>query len=268
MDGIVYWFCGPKVTAQLLVSLWTLRHRWQGPVMLLFTREVARIAERLASEKAFDLWLKQVPLPATRHPHYVGKATLFEHAPFERTVLLDADTLVLGELDRLWTDRLTTVQMARWTTFTPRIRRRLKPWLEVDPPRASQVICCQYPAVNTGVVAWGRRGGELLQAWRELAVRGSHLPLTDELAMQLLVPELPWVLPDIYNHSITYGTSPEEAVVVHFHGRRHLRKENGRRWWLTYFARVWQKDLAGCQEWLAELCPAECQALREAGVPR
>ncbi len=266
MDGVLYWYCGPKVTAQLLVSLWTLRRRWAGPVLVIHTPEVAPWAEKLAQERHLDVWTRQVEKPRTRHAHYVGKTFLPQWSPFQRTVYLDADTVVQGELEGLWSECLTTVQMARWTTWTPRIRRRLKPWLEVDPPRAAHVLSDQYPAVNTGVVAWGPCSRGLCHTWQQLALRGSHLGLTDELAMQLLVPELPWVLPDIYNHSITFGTSPEDAVVVHFHGRRHLRRENGRRWWLPLFGRVWEKNLAACQQWLPQVCPAECEALRQAGV--
>jgi hypothetical protein len=78
--------------------------------------------------------------------------------------------------------------------------------------------------------------------------------LCDEIAMQILYPELPHVriTDDRFNRSPTHGKGRDDVRLWHFHGKRkHLRKEEGKKLWLPAFRDVLDKNVANITEWVA-----------------
>lgn len=240
--GILYWYCGPKSLLQLAVSLWTLRAHWSGPVTICCDGpRCLDDVERLA--RAFDAEALELRDPngcrTARHWHYVAKTILPDC--YERTIYLDADTTVHADPSPLFTDSargLTVTRFARWVTTGRRIRGRLtRLAMELSGSEweglAELVSRSEYPAINTGVMAWGDQTDRWI--WQEMAVAGYRAPLTDEIALQAALPKMRcWnvveVVDDAWNWSPTYGVSAAPKI-VHYHGRRHVRKPEGQKRW-------------------------------------
>lgn len=253
--GVIYMLQGHKHACVLAVSLMTLRRWWKGPVCLIAGDEKAeRIAERLVQDERLNLTLKTwTAHTGQRGLGYANKTHMAELSPFGRTIFLDADTAVAGELEPLWPKhggevRLT--QFADWWTTGRRIGGRIESWREFAPVQVSRMLGAKYPAINTGVMSFSRKSTEFMAAWREMTLRNVSF-ICDEIAAQLVFPEHPHrVLPDRFNWSPMYSSSPlEKASIIHFHGKKHIRKEAGRRVWWPLFLCAWRENIGGLREW-------------------
>jgi len=81
---------------------------------------------------------------------------------------------------------------------------------QVRPKRDGQR---EYPAINTGVFGFAKRN-EQLSLWHAVTSAGEGRFMTDELAMQLIFPDLDCtVLDDRWNCSALYGVHQDEVVI-------------------------------------------------------
>lgn len=265
--GIVYWLVGDKYAELLAVSLWSLRRHWSGPVQI-FVGDVAaaavcvRMAENIND---MDVTISGHDLPNTRrHAHYVAKPGIALASPFERSIFLDADTLVCGPLDGLWTDTLKITRFAGWLSTGKIISGRIKQWSTVSPYARQLVggaLSKEWPAINTGVFAWGRNYSGL-RAWEQLTLAGQRCSFTDEVALQILYPALADsdLVDDRWNCSPLYGLH-RPPNIWHFHGRGHVRKNQGREIWLPALREAMAENFAGLGEWAGQYDDAVKAAL-------
>lgn len=265
--GIVYWLVGDRYAELLTVSLWSLRRHWDGPVQI-FVGDVAagafcvRMAESINN---MTITISGHDLPKVRrHAHYCAKPGLALASPFEQSIFLDADTLVCGPLDGLWTDTLTITRFADWISTGRTISGRIRQWAQVSPyarQLVGQSLSKEWPAINTGVFAWGRNYHGL-KAWNELTLAGHRCSFTDEVAMQILYPALADsnLVDDRWNNSPIYGIN-RPPNIWHFHGRGHVRKDQGREIWLPALREAMAANFGGIGEWAGQYDPAVKDAL-------
>ena len=256
-QGIVYFFCGLPAAERLVVSLWTLRKHYNGAAVIgLTTEEEEKIISPAA--KQLDAQLMRVPKLGNKHAHYLSKSYIPTWTPFDDTLFLDADTIIVAPLDELFGHRLAITQFADWISTGPRMSGRCLKWkgisLYLDALIARQVKPKpnrdeEYPAINTGVFAFAKRN-EQLSLWHAVTAAGAGLFMTDELAMQLIFPDLDCVvLDDSWNVSPLYGIHREEARIWHFHGKKHLRKDACRAIWLPVFEEVMREKVGRINRW-------------------
>lgn len=291
--GICYFNHGTKHLARLVVSLRSLEMWWAErqvaealhgtlsssfrpagtpvPVAILHTpakwnAQAAEIIQRIPDAfPSLDIQLVEIPLSEhRRHSCYVTKSTLWRYSPFDTTLLIDADTMVVGEFRNLfdWAEDpkmpgVVVTRFSKWHTQGNIVSGRVRQWKAkkvaceaINVKRAAaKAIEYPWPALNTGVVCW-RKGAEILGAWEELTRAGWRCSFTDELAMQLLITEFPHTLVgDEYNWSPIYGKAEKEDVrIIHFHGNKQLRSEAAGTWWPVYEECV-RDDVAGVREW-------------------
>lgn len=245
--GVVYLLCGPPATERLVVSLYTLRRFWAGPVTVGAATEDD---DKAVAEPAKDLGADVVRVGKAgvrRHAHYVTKSLIPTWTPYDRTVFLDADTVVEGKIDELFEPRLALTQFADWVSTGRRMSKRCNDWRGISPmidALAERQVTQTHPAINTGVMGL-RKGDAQLALWHAVTMAGGGKFIGDEIAMQLVHPNLECqVLDDRWNCSPFHGVHKAEAVVWHFHGRKHLRKEQGRTLWEPLF-RAAVRDRAG-----------------------
>jgi hypothetical protein len=263
--GVVYFNHGTRCLVRLVVSLWSLRKVYKGPVAILDT-DANKDFHAALRDRRLDA--EVVPLSITmyrRHSAYIAKSTLWRHSPFDMSLLLDADTVIARPIDQLigflgLNPGLVVTRFSDWITTGNIVGNRIKRWADVPHDMAAKLArkCLRnaLPAINTGVVGW-RRDCPTLREWESLTAAGWRTPFTDELAMQLLIASRDHTLVgEKFNASpIYYRGRPEDAVIWHFHGGKHLRPEARPIWWPLY-QECLEANVAGIRDWTPAGDPA------------
>ena len=200
-DGVLYLMCGTRHAEHFAASLYSLRKYWDGRVAAVVDPAGRIFCERFVGDTGLELIdhdqkalkRKYKQGDATRSGiMYLAKTVLHTYSPFDRTVYLDADTLVAGKLDDLWpTDEgVVLTQFANWVSTGGKVRGRISDWKKVAPNEVARMLGTAHPAINTGVLAWSRsdQSQRFHEAWHEMTKR--HLVfMCDELAVQLIYPD-------------------------------------------------------------------------------
>jgi len=269
-EGVLYLFCGMGAAERLVVSIHTLRQHYDGDVTVACTDEPER--ELVASMQPLGIKSLSVAKIGQRNGHYVTKSTMPKWSPYETTIFLDADTIVCKPIDRLFEESrksLVLTQFATWISTGRKMSARIlsaahKPNIDDHDEYLSPFIgaLCQeqvrikpsdaaeYPGINTGVMGWPK-GHAALALWHEVTMQIGGQFMADELAMQLVLPNVnAKVLPEIYNASPIHGEcKPEDVVVWHFHGRKHVKREEGRKLWWPAFESACNAKVARIHRW-------------------
>ena len=269
--GVLYLFSGMGAAERLVVSIHTLRQHYDGEVSVACTGDgereiVAAMAEPL------DVKSLSVPRIGNRNGHYVTKATMPKWSPYDVTVFIDADTIVCKPIDVLFEEAakgLFLTQFSTWISTGKRMSGRIttaahKPdgdhrheflsgWIEAqcqEQLRIKPSNAAEYPGLNTGVMGW-KKGHAGLALWHEVTMQIGGRFMSDELAMQLVLPNVEaTVLPEIYNASpLHHECKPEDVVIWHFHGRKHVKKEQGRKLWGPALHAARKARVAGIHRW-------------------
>ena len=129
--------------------------------------------------------------------------------------------------------------------LSPMVAAMCQEQLRIKPSDAAE-----HPGINTGVMGWPK-GHAALALWHEVTMQIGGQFMADELAMQLVLPNVEaTVLPEIYNASPIHGElKPEDAVIWHFHGRKHVKKEAGRNLWWPAFEGACKAKVARIHRW-------------------
>lgn len=269
---VVYFNVGTRCLPQLAVSLFTLRQHYAGRVLILSgdAESDSPLLDQMASDPRASAEVKRIPVAQVRrNTAYVTKATLWKYVdvePGEPWIFLDADTTVRGDiapLFRLAADRQVPVftQFANWTTRTRVIAGRLEKWRGVKCDFWNMESCVDSaiesndPAVNTGVFAacGATACREFLADWERLTRAGWRQFIADEIAAQLMIfgaaTDQYEIVDDRFNASPTYGINRREAVIHHYHGKRHIRRPEGRELWLPLYREAVAANFGGLAEW-------------------
>ena len=270
--GVLYLFSGMGAAERLVVSIHTLRQHYDGMVYVACTGDPER---EIVAAIDDQLNVKTVSLPriGNRNGHYVTKSTLPKWSPYDVTVFIDADTIVCKPIDRLFEEArkglFVTQFVESWISTGRKMSSRIssaahKPdidhrheflsgWIEAqcqEQLRIKPTDAAEYPALNTGVLGW-KKGHAALALWHEVTIQIGNRFMADELAMQLILPNVDaTVLPEIWNASPLHGEcKPEDVVIWHFHGRKHVKKEQGRTLWWPAFESACAAKVAGIHRW-------------------
>lgn len=261
--GVVLLLTGPGHAVRLVVALHSLRKHWSGDITLFTTHPTSHEIGRLcAADSRLGVEHRTWQLyQSRRNASYLTKSYLPPEVPYDDCLFLDADTLVVGPLDEIWNglaeSSLVLTQFAHWTTEHRNIRRRIHSWSTIVHPnwraderdRMIDTAKQRRPAVNVGVFAF-RRETPILKRWGELASIGQRQFICDEIAMQLMLPELDAEVLDCrFNCSPVFARNTRDVRIWHFHGDKHLRRAEGRAIWLPAFSKCLQEDVASVKEW-------------------
>lgn len=253
--GVIYLLSGSTYAELLCTSLYTLRQHWTGPVTIFATDEPStKISERIGHDPQLNADVRPAELAQVRRRQsYCTKPSLPPLSPYDQTVYLDCDTLVVAPIDELFEHPLTLTQFSNWTTTGGRIvSGRLKQWRGLGPATealVNEALASPQPAVNTGIFGF-HRDHPILPAWQTLTLAGARCSFTDELAMQLLAPHADTrILSDEWNLSPLYGKNRDEVRIHHLHGRAHVRKRQGRAIWRPFFDEAREAKAGQMDQW-------------------
>lgn len=268
--GILYMLSGDKHANVLVVSLWSLRKSgYTGQVHLAVGDEKsAVVARNIASDLRLGPFTCERWQPPTgkRGCAYLAKTHMADLSPFDQTLFLDADTMTVGDVSPLFEfgpHGVTLTQFSDWKSNGRKISGRLKSWSDVAPRDWYEVTTSALPAINTGVIAFDRSEGSKLffEDWRATTEKNVCF-ICDELAAQLIF----WrhavrVLDDRWNASPIHSERSRsgQAVIYHYHGRKHVNREQGRKLWLPMYDECCAQDIASIRSWT----PASDRRLRE-----
>lgn len=260
--GIVYLFSGVGFAERIVVSIHSLRRHYAGPIAVMATDDDCEGVVRRLSPLAVEC-IRVDKAAYRRNAAYATKPRLPVSSPFERSLFIDGDTIIVNDPSPL-VDELTgqvelvITNFGGWHSQGGRMSKRIKAWRGLSPGIDGLVadqLSRQWPAINTGVFAW-RKGWQYARIWTGVTETGSPRHMADELAMQLcqslMETESFRVVDDRWNCSPIYGEHREEAVVWHFHGNKHLRKDVGRALWIPAFEAARAENVAGLAEWAGQ----------------
>jgi hypothetical protein len=270
-DGVVYFFSGMGAAERLVVSIHSLRKVYRGPITVGVTGDPE---SELVAGIGAGVEQMRVPRRGHRNGHYVTKCKIPEWAPYEHNAYLDADTLVVKPIDRLFEaareKKLAITQFSEWITTGPRMSGRIigaahkaeaerrHEWISgyieaccQEQIRPKAAFSAELPGINTGVMSW-QKGNPALALWHAVTMAVGYRFIADELAMQLISMEVDAeILSDAYNASPLYieNTKPEDVVIWHFHGRKHIKKEPALKLWGPAFEEARREKFGGIDQW-------------------
>lgn len=262
--GVFYLLTATTHAVRLIVSLWSLRKHYSGPVTVYTTiPESHSIGIRCSEDRRLNVEHRSFPMVHSRkNASFLIKLALLEHVPYEVSAYLDADTLIAGDiaplLDVSENDQFHATQFSNWNSTTRRIAKRIKHWETVSQDQYSteewhkllQSALDPHPAVNGGVFAY-RRNAELLDPWYELSLLGRRTFICDEIALQILLHHYPHrVLDSRWNCSPIYGAAEikQDVRIWHMHGSKHLHSDALGLWWPAYEECV-RENVARINDW-------------------
>ena len=264
--GVLYFVAGDRHNVHAIVSIASLRKWWKGPVAICTEdqgpgRECAEWIARDDALAPVQVIPDKQMIGGGKGKSYFAKTVLPRLSPFEQTIFLDADTLVVGDISPLWPDvasgEFVLTQFADWVTTGSKMRGRLTPWGDVDPERTGRMLqdyehqTCKsqvyhdgrwkWPALNTGVMAWSVNSEQFTEDWHHTCAKRVVF-MADELAAQIIFPDHPHrIMDDRFNASVVYprqGQAVEDrpdARILHGHGGKFWKRESGRTLWLPAY---------------------------------
>lgn len=259
--GYLSYLCGVKYAEILTVCMWSLRKMDpERRICVVVTDDQCQEAlERISADKRLRVeWKRMELVKYHRHSKYVGKTQLFTETPFERTVFLDADTVILGQLDKLSVPPVALTQFSRWHTSGRIVKGRLRQWLKISDEitrLAEAQMNAKFPALNTGVFGF-HKGAEGLDLWARITREGWRCSFTDELAAQLVWPCIPNV--EIFNDHFNWSpkhSKSESPAVLHFHGRAMFRRPGCEEIYAPYAKEALAENAGGLAEWAGTYDP-------------
>jgi len=249
--GIVYLLDGMSYMERMVVSIWSLRKFYGGPITIFVRRYDENKVELF--KKDLDCDIKPFTAPNTEGNSMLVKTRIPELTPYEDTVFLDADTLIVGRVQKLFGRDLTLVRYGNRWTRDKLPKKWIGSWKDVGVDINALVeaqLAEKLPFINTGVFGF-RKGNLELRQWRQLADRNRDARMVDELAMQLLTSKLSHrMMSDKYNRCPQWGKETEDIRIWHFHGKRHCsKKDNCQDVWIPAFREACEEGVCELQRW-------------------
>lgn len=255
-SGVVYYNLGTSCVVRLLVSLVSLRRHYSGPVTILSEGEESHaLCEKIGSAMNVPVkrWVSDVS--PGKHLPFLGKTRLHLGTPYDITVAIDSDTLVVGPIDELFEfarlDSFCVAQLGKWRTDGRIIQARLRKWADILPDDLNAAIAFG-PAINIGVMAF-RKDAAIFNEWYSVAEKGRVSFIPDEVSCQMLLHRYPHrILDGRWNRSCRHD-DPDlpDTRIIHYHGKKHCRDGlpfHGDKW-VEVYDEVVRQNLADIQSW-------------------
>ena len=251
--GVVYFNRGNKCVARLIVSLKTLREHFSGEVTVFLEEPHDNfLIESL--KKEFGVNIIYRPNAKISTGTLVHKIEISMETPYDLSVWIDSDTVILDEFDELFELAkdydLVLPHFAGWRSAGGTIRKRIKRYTEFCPDYIQAAI--DYgPAINTGIYAW-KKDSIFFEEWLKLAKWGDgKMFIADEVACQVLLPRYNCKIADIrYNVSVLHDPCTKNPAIIHYHGRKHCKEAPKCEIWIDKFKEACEVNLCGIKDYI------------------
>lgn len=259
-QGILFLNSGSKLLPRLVTSLHSLRKHYDESItILVIGNDNAELYKKIADEYSalivnIDFNLK------IRHHYWFEKSRLHLYTPYNNSIFLDSDTIVLNNFNELFDEiekhDFIASQFADWRSNGRTISKRLRQWSSTDHDLVEDTIKKNIPSVNMGLYGF-KKSSEFMQHWFDLTIKHPTASLPEETTCHLLLTQYKSkIVSHQYNCSCKHDNpNIKNTKVVHFHGRKHCRiddsyepKYNGKIW-IDNWLEVFNKNTCNIQEW-------------------
>jgi hypothetical protein len=260
--GVIYYNTNTKCVERLFVSIYSLRKHETCPVTILsqgvesheYCYKIAKCFSNVNVVET-DFGVEDGP-----NKPYMEKCLLHLFSPYEISIFIDADTLIIKSFSRdifEETQRhdFCVTKFADWTTDKNSIKKRINTWKHIYPEYMEEAF--KYgPALNCGVYAFNR-SSEFMNKWYYLAEPGRDVFIPDETCLQVVIHNFKHkVLDQRFNRSCKYdNVENNDTRIIHYHGSKHCRiDENNKllfnaKLWCDAYNEIFNINLAGIREW-------------------
>lgn len=185
--GVIYYNTGTSCAVRLLISLASLRKYYLGPVTILSEGEASHeLCVQIGSALNAEVLHWDCGITHGSNRAYLAKTRYHAGTPYETTIALDSDTLVVAPVDELFdlAERYSfcVAQLGGWRSNGSIISGRLKQWQDVLPDDVEPSLAFG-PAINCGVVAF-QKAAAIYRDWHYYAVQGREFFIPDEVCCQ------------------------------------------------------------------------------------
>jgi len=251
--GVLMFNRGPKCIVRAIVTLYTLRKHWQGDVTFFLEDPYPHEFDDVC--RHFNVNIVHCE-QNDKVKALVRKTELFINSPYDRTLWLDADTVVVGPIDEMF-DYLDHCDVAiphfaGWWSDGKTITKRIKNYEGIAEQRFIDKALEHNPAINTGILSY-RKDLQFLKDWIALAQKGDgKMFIPDEVAFQVLYPsyENIYIAPMKFNVSVKHDSETEDKRIVHFHGQKHCLDFGLCHMWKEVFHEMCRDNIANINHFL------------------
>lgn len=255
--GLIYFNKGRKCTLRMIVSMMTLRKHYSGPVTLFLEdsgmgkENMDRFASDVKKEFNVDVIRDDNDDTTT----YVRAVEVCIASPYDVTVWMDADTVILGSIDELFeaakTHDLAIAHFAGWDSNGSAIGGRIRRYSKICPQYIEAAL--NYgPAINCGVYSF-RKDSPFLPEWLTVAKAGEKagIWIPDEIACQVLLPQYnAKIMPQKFNVSVVHDRGTTDTRVLHTHGRKHCKEYPKCDIWIEWFIKALRDDVCHIRSYI------------------
>lgn len=245
-DGVVYMVSTEAHALMLWASVFQLRERlnFQHRIAIVATNESSKsLVEKIFCQngQVQEVFFPMASAGKGKGGIQANKTRLIDCSPFQRSVYLDADTLVMklrgGADDRNCLEELLSfstdspevmlTQFSDWRTNDAKASAVLNRWRGLEgADLASAMRGNPYPVINTGVFGFSKSSASFFREWNRLTMSKVEFAC-DEIACQLMFPKYPHrVLSSSLNESVKFPVS-DEVAIWHGHGNSFFKIQSG-----------------------------------------
>jgi lipopolysaccharide biosynthesis glycosyltransferase len=249
-DGYLYIVGGLEHAVLAAVSAFSLRRHANEPIHMACWDEAAYEALSPIAGDIGNCTLSRFDSSITGQEglkrYTLDRSRMCDLSPFDRTVSFDADTLITGNIDRLWPDNSSneivftadlTGMPYHGSHIKDALRHGLTAWLQRQYGRQKY-----YPVVNTGVIGFSKTSTPFFTHWKR-RMRGR--PRSNDQIIRIFYSLYSHVLLDSrYNCIPTCGNvdckaspcDPSDVRVWHFphYAKRYGYEWAYKLWWPAY----------------------------------
>ena len=224
--------CGTKHLVRAIVCLYSIRKHYNGNITF-FIEESTTPKEFDGVCKYFNVDIvKLSDDPSTET--LIKKTKLFKNPPYDRTLWIDTDTIVIDKIDEMF-DCLDMCDVAipnfsNWISSGKHISKRINRFKGLVEDKYIDEALKSHPAINTGVLSFRKsdRWNKFVEDWVEMAKRGGKIFIRDETMFQILYPKIDewglkcFVADPKFNVSVMYGNDIQNKRIIHYHGNKNV----------------------------------------------
>ena len=232
MEGIIYYNIGHKCLVRLAVSIYSLRKVYKGNVTILADEEGYGGCSKIARHFGTDIKKASFVIDSGRNVALLNKCRINQITPYDKSIFVDSDTLIFKDFSECFKTldnyEFLVPQFCNWKTNSRRIRKRIMAWQNKVYRQLIDRSLEQPHAINIGFYAF-QKDAKIFDHWYGTAIKNRDSFIPDEIACQILVGSVNhFILPSTYNTSCKHEFITPESKMVHYHGRKHCRLEDGR----------------------------------------
>ncbi len=259
--GVILFNRGDKMIVRAIVTLYTLRQYWDGPVTMYledpYPHEFDEVCKYFNVDIVHNVEKHEIKTLAR-------KTEMFSNPPYDRTLWLDIDTIIVGKIDEMFDyldgNDVSIPHFCGWNSSGGTISGRIKRFKGIaDDKYMLKALECN-PAINTGVLSFKKSEAwtKFVEYWVNLTNEGfkNGIFISDEVAFQILYPSISdWGLkchisPSKFNVSIKHDNRTEDKRIVHAHGQKHCLDFGLCYMWKEVFEHMRKENIANINDFL------------------